>query len=469
MADGGSMLASETIAARLDRLPVARFHIELLVIAAASLLFDALDGLVITLVLTHLRTIWHVSVATIGIVTAIAFGGYLLGAAASGFVADRIGRKKTILATLILYSLFSASRGFANDVPTLAALNFITFIFIGAESCIVPPYLAEFWPARVRGKLNGATTAFFGLGIALAPIWALLIIPNLGWRWAFFLTLPFAMAGGLMRVRLPESPRWLSAVGRKEDAEIVVAKIEETVRRQSARPLPPVANVRVLERAQGHVRIRARDILSSEYRGITVMLWAAWFAEFAILYMFQTFVPTILAAEGFVIVRSFVYLAVIYGALIPGYVIGGQTTEWLDRKYALLLAFFGMALFGTLFGVSTQSWQFLLFGGATTFFTALGSTSIYTYTPELYPTEIRVTGMGIASAWGRVGAITALLLFGLLYKSYGKPLLFIISDVLLVVGALFVAVLGPPTRGRGLELTSQGVDLPQTLALGSDS
>jgi putative MFS transporter len=389
---------SDDIGARLDRLPLSRFHFVLLVIAATSLLFDGLDGVVMTFVLTNLRTVWQIDVATIGVVSAIGFGGYLVGAAASGFVADRIGRKKTVLLTLVCYSLFSGARGFAGGVGSLAALHFLTFIFIGAESATVPPYLAEFWPARMRGKMNGVAMSFFGIGIALSPLWALLIIPRLGWRWALFLTAPFALVAGLMRSRLPESPRWLARVGRTEEADRVVAGIEAQVERDTHRALPAVMVRPPESQASARVVLGPKDLLASAYRSTTLMLWTAWFAEFGIFYLFQTFVPTILAGEGYAIVKSFGYSVVILGGTIPAYVLGGQIAEWIDRKFAILLAFAAAAVFGTLFGVSTQPWAFMVFGGLTSFALALGSVAVYTYTPELYPTEVRVTGTGIASA-----------------------------------------------------------------------
>ncbi len=446
---------SDDIGARLDRLPVSRFHFVLLGIAAASLLFDGLDGVVMTYVLSNLRVVWRIGVATIGVVSAIGFGGYLVGAAASGFVADRIGRKKTVLLTLVFYSLFSGARGFATGVESLAALHFLTFIFIGAESATVPPYLAEFWPARVRGKMNGVVMSFFGMGIALSPLWALLIIPRFGWQWAFFLTAPFALVAGLMRSRLPESPRWLARVGRVQEADAVVAKIEVQAERETGRPLPApdVRSSGVM--ATPRVVIGPKDLLGAAYRRTTLMIWVAWFAEFSIFYLYQTFVPTIMAGEGYAIVKSFAYSLVILGAAIPAFVLGGQIAEWIDRKYAVLFSFGAAALCGTLFGLSTQPWAFMLFGGCTSFALALGSTAVYTYTPELYPTEVRVTGMGIASAWGRVGAITALLTFGFLFKTQGKSLIFVMSDSILIAGAIVVVVFGPPTRGRRLEDTSR--------------
>jgi MFS family permease len=113
------------IVARLDRLPVSRFHFVLLVVGAASLFFDTLDGLVMTFVLSNLRTVWTIDVAIIGMVSATGFAGYLVGAAACGFIADRIGRRTTILLTLVLYSLVlrSARPGGQRGDPGSAALS----------------------------------------------------------------------------------------------------------------------------------------------------------------------------------------------------------------------------------------------------------------------------------------------------------------------------------------------------------
>jgi len=165
---------------------VSRFHAKILIVAALSLLFDTLDTAMTGFVLASLRSVWHFDAKTIGVVSAIGLSGYLVGSAICGFVADRIGRKKTILFTLILYSIFSASRGLSKTLSLFALLNFFTWFFVGAESSTVPPYLAELWPSRIRGKLVGWMMAFFGAGIALSSLWALLTIPTLGWRWALF-------------------------------------------------------------------------------------------------------------------------------------------------------------------------------------------------------------------------------------------------------------------------------------------
>ena len=437
---------------RLDRLPTSWFHTKILLVAALSLLFDTLDTAVTGFVLASLRTAWHFDAKTIGVVSAIGLSGYLVGSAICGFVADHIGRKKTILFTLILYSIFSAGRGFCNTIGVFAFLNFFTWFFVGAESSTVPPYLAELWPARTRGKLVGWMMGFFGAGIAMSAVWSLMIIPTLGWRWTLFLTAPFALVGGVMRWVLPESPRWLIRAGRPSDAENVLMRIEHEVEKSNSRPLPAVVPGRSVQEPSTS-RVDPRDLLGKSYRRITLMLWAAWFAEYGVLYTYQIFLPTILAAEGRSIVKSFGYSVVIYSSVIPGYVLGGYVVEWLDRKYTILISFVSIAAFGTLFGHSQSPVQIMTFAGLTVFFLSLGSTAIYTYTPELHPTEIRATAMGIASAWGRVGAVTMLLVFGHFFATMGKSLLFLLIDPVLIVAVIVVMWLGPSTRGQPLRET----------------
>ena len=437
---------------RLDRLPASWFHAKILIVAALSLLFDTLDTAVTGFVLASLRTTWHFDAKTIGVVSAVGLSGYLVGSAICGFVADHIGRKKTILFTLILYSIFSAWRGLSNTIGVFAFLNFFTWFFVGAESSTVPPYLAELWPAGTRGKLVGWMMAFFGAGIALSPVWALLIIPTLGWRWTLFLTAPFALIGGVMRWVLPESPRWLIRAGRSSDAETVLLRIEAEVSKPTGQLLAPIIPGRSGEEVSTR-RADPRELLGPAYRSITLMLWAAWFAEYGVLYTYQIFLPTILAAEGRSIVKSFGYSVVIYSSVMPGYVLGGYVVEWLDRKYTILISFVAIAAFGTLFGHSQSPAHIMTFAGSTVFFLSVGSTAIYTYTPELHPTEIRATAMGIASAWGRVGAVTMLLVFGRFFATLGQSLLFLLIDPVLIIAAIVVLCFGPSTRGKSLQET----------------
>ncbi len=206
--------------------------------------------------------------------------------------------------------------------------------------------------------------------------------------------------------------------------------------------------------------------MSPRYRRVTCMLWTAWFAQYGVMYAFETFIPTILSSEGYSMVKSFEFSIVIYSGMIPAFILAGRAVEWLDRKWTILLGFSATAVFTTLFSLASTPAEFMLFGAVATSSFAFGGTAIYTYTPELYPTEVRATGMGIASAWGRAGAVALLLIFGMFFTTVGKSLLLFISDSVLLVGFIMVAWLGPPTRGRRLEDTSQGTAVNQEQGAG---
>jgi putative MFS transporter len=149
------------------------------------------------------------------------------------------------------------------------------------------------------------------------------------------------------------------------------------------------------------------------------MLWVAWFAEFGVLYTYQIFLPTILSAEGHSIVKSFSYSVVIYSSVVPGYIVGGYVSEWLDRKYAIFMSFVSVAAFGTLFAHAQKPVQIMAFAGLTVFFLSIGSTAIYIAT-------------------------------------LGKSLFFLVIDPVLICAAIVVVCFGPSTRGRPLQETQLG-------------
>lgn len=443
--------------ARLDRLPPSRFHVTVLIVAALSLFFDTLDTVVTGFAFAAFRTEWNLGASALGINAAIGLGGYLVGSLCVGFAADRWGRKAVMTWSLALYSLFSASRALSPGIEVFMVLNFFTWLFVGVESCVVPPYLAELWPSRLRGRFNGWMMGFFALGIALSPVWALIFLPTVGWRWTLALTAPFALLIGAMRRVLPESPRWLLSQGRADEAEAVVADIERRVARTTGGTLPPVKPVTAPLPAR---KVQPREIVARGMLPLTLMLWLVWFTEYGVLYAFQSVLPTLLALDGFSIVRSTQFSVVIFSGFIPGYVLAGYFLDLVGRKVWLMLCFAGIGVSGTLFGLADTGGGIMACAWFTAFFLGSGSTSIYTYTPELYPTEIRTTAMGLASAMGRAGGILLLLVFGIFSLLQGRLALFVVSDGLLLASIAAVAFLGPSTKGRTLEETSAHAEEP---------
>ncbi len=440
---------TENLVARLDRLPASRFHAMVLLVAGLSLFFDTLDTVVTGFAFAAFRVQWRLGGLALGVTSAIGLAGYLVGSVVVGFAADRWGRKTVMMASLVLYSAFSAARALSPGIEVFAALNFLTWLFVGMESCVVPPYLAELWPSRLRGRFNGAMMGFFAVGIALSPVWALVFLPTVGWRWTLALTAPVALLVGSMRFVLPESPRWLLTRGRAAEAEAVLISIEAKVSR--ARGLPPVMPAAP---APPSVTARRADIISPVLLPLTVMLWLVWFTEYGVLYTFQSVLPGLLAMEGFTLVRSTQFSVVIFSGFVPGYILSGFLLDLVDRKVWLVASFIGIGVSGTLFGFSNTPFEIMACAWFTAFFLGNGSTCIYTYTPELYPTAIRTTAMGMASAWGRAGGILLLLSFGIFQILQGRLALFVVSDGLLFASVVAVLLLGPRTKGRTLEASS---------------
>ncbi|MCK1391072.1 MFS transporter [Bradyrhizobium sp. 1] len=450
-------ITAQGLVARIDRLPPSRFHFQVLIVAGLSLFFDTLDTAVTGFAFAAFRTEWNLGPLALGVTSAIGLSGYLLGSVLVGFVADRFGRKAVMTWSLGLYSLFSASRALSGGIEVFCLLNFFTWIFVGMESCVVPPYLAELWPSRLRGRFNGWMMSFFAIGIALSPVWALLLIPTVGWRWTLALTFPFALLIGLMRTFLPESPRWLVSQGRTEEAERIVASIEAHVTRSNGGVLPPIVPIAAPIATRP---VSRREIIAPAILPVTIMLWLVWFTEYGVLYTFQSVLPTLLAMDGFSIVRSTQFTVVIFSGFIPGYIGAGYFLDLVGRKYWLMICFAGIGISSTLFGLANTPMTIMACAWFTAFFLGNGSTCIYTYTPELYPTEIRTTAMGMASAWGRVGGILLLLAFGIFAVLHGRLALFLVSDGLLIASIIVVALVGPNTKGKTLEATSAARDVP---------
>ena len=184
---------------------------------------------------------------------------------------------------------------------------------------------------------------------------------------------------------------------------------------------------------------------------ITAMTWVMWVSITFSYYAFFTWIPSLLVASGMTITRSFGYSIAIYLAQIPGYFSAAWMNEKIGRQatiasYMILggVSAIGLAVAGTDNTV-------MLAGICLSFFMNGTYAGVYAYTPELFPTEVRATGMGTASSIGRIGAIVSPVLVGWLYPHFGFAGVFGTTTAVLAVGALAVIFMGINTRNRSLE------------------
>jgi putative MFS transporter len=326
---------------------------------------------------------------------------------------------------------------------------------IGAESAIIAPFLSEFVQSKFRGHFIGSLAGFFSFGFVFAALLGYFVVPSSseGWRIVQIIAaLPIVMLLWWRR-SLPESPRWLMQRGRSAEAEQIVAKMEASFIRQG-QSLPPFESVQIPAlgaRRAGTFFQNLAALWGPGMQRTTLMVWILWISITFSYYGFFTWIPTLLVKEGMTITKSFGYSIIIYLAQIPGYYSAAFISEKFDRKWTIVLYMLLGGVSAYFLSGARSDNLITLFGFCLSFFMNGTYAGIYAYTPELYPTAFRTTGMGVASSFGRIGGLCAPLIIGFTYAQIGFGGVFTITTIVLVTGALVVAILGMSTAGKSLE------------------
>jgi len=444
------------LSARIERLPFSGFHRRLLMMGGLGYTFDAMDAAVIAFVLPVLRTDWGLSSVQIGVLASANFIGFFFGALAAGACGDLIGRRKVMMSALAIYCVASLFSGMVNDWTLFLALRIVAGFGAGAESAIIAPYLSEFVARRYRGTFTGALAGFFSFGFVAAALLGYFIVPVHadGWRIVIFITaLPVVLLLWWRRA-LPESPRWLESQGRQGEAEAIVDAMEaDHVQGGHALPALNAQDVAAPppSTSGGKLLKNYATLVSSKLIRISSMTWLMWLSITFSYYSFFTWIPSLLIQNGMTITKSFGYSLVIYIAQIPGYFSAAWLNERIGRQATIVsyMLLGGASALGLAF--THTDGQIMLAGVLLSFFMNGTYAGVYAYTPEVFPTQVRATGSGLASAIGRIGGITAPILVGFVYPTLGFAGVFGMTTGVLLLGAAAVTFMGIPTRGRSLE------------------
>ncbi len=446
---------SVSVAARLDRLPLSKFHYKLLAINGCAWAFDAFDVGLVTFIATALIQAWHLSSAQVGILLSSGLFGMMVGAFLSGPAADRFGRKAVFQWTMLVFSLASLACALAWDFTSLICFRFLVGVGLGGETPVVTALMGEFIPARDRGKVQGLINTFWAVGWLSAAALAYFIIPGIqdGWRWAFVAGALPALYIWVIRRNLPESPRWLALQGRDQEAAAIVDSIEAEVAKTN--PIPP-ATAEIMATVPAAQQASLGTLFSPAYWRITVMLWALWFLGMFGYYGLFAWLPSLLVKAGHSMVKSFLYVVIMQLAYIPNQILCAYGMDKYGRKRLLtanlLLAGAATVLFGWALGYGALAIsQVVLLGVLTSFFVSGIWGITYTYTPELYPTGVRVTGTSMAATCSRLGSMLAPLVIGYALNFVGVAGAIAIVAGAFVLAGIIVAALGQETRGRSLQ------------------
>ena len=442
------------VSARIERLPFTRFHWHLLLMGGLGYSFDGLDAAVVAFVLPVLRVSWSLSSIQVGFLGSATYVGFFFGALLAGLIGDAIGRKAVMMWALVLYCAASVACAFTQDWPVFLACRVVAGAGTGAESAIIAPFLTEFVAGRYRGKFTGSLAGFFSFGFVSAALLGYFVVPRHpdAWRWVMVLTATPILMLLWWRRALPESPRWLVSVGRSAEADAILKRIEDDARREG-HTLGPIADavLPAVAGSRGSFFGKLALLWAPGLRRITAMAWLMWLSITFSYYAFFTWIPSLLVESGMTITRSFGYSIAIYLAQIPGYFSAAYMNERIGRQatIASYMVLGGMSAIALALSHSDNT--VMVAGICLSFFMNGTYAGVYAYTPEIFPTEIRATGMGTASSIGRLGAIASPLLVGWLYPHFGFAGVFGTTTVVLLIGALAVVVMGVKTRNRSLE------------------
>ncbi|WP_158903613.1 MFS transporter [Burkholderia sp. L27(2015)] len=438
----------ELIAARVDRLPVSRFHRRLLLLISLPFFFDISDIFTFSYAAPALVKEWGLTISQIAMLTSAGFFGMFLGATFGGMLSDRIGRKRALIIFVTAYSVFSLANALAPGIPTLFVTRVLTGVGISSATAVVMAYIAEMFPAKTRGTWQGWALVIALAGIPITSWVARLVVPSGpdGWRWIF-------VWGALGIVFLafikhfPESPRWYARQGRMVEADETLKKIEAEVLRSVGHLPEPVMVAHPTE-----IRASWTAMFNGTYRKRTMTLWAIWMFQTLGFYGFQAWVPTLLVAHGITIVHSLTYITLINIGAVPGALIATFLSDRLERKYTIAGTAAVIAVFGLLYGLSFQPVLIVTFGFLVGMLIQTFAALCYAYTPEQYPTDIRNTGTGFAYGVGRLANVANSFIVAGIFLNFGYVWVFVYIAGAWVATAVVTLAFGAKTTGQRLEV-----------------
>jgi MFS transporter, AAHS family, benzoate transport protein len=396
----------------LDSISFNRFHALVLFLCGFVLIFDGYDSQIIAYIMPQVIKEWELTPVVAGSIASYGFAGLMAGAAGFGMLADKIGRKGGLMLALSWFCCFSGAAAFATNFKIFCILRFLAGIGMGGAMPIVIALTSEFSPARIRAKCVTAMFAGFTIGWALAGAVAMIVIPVWGWRTALFMGfLPILFLPVLLKW-CPESVRFLAGKNRMDAAVNIMRRVEVSAGES------PVAwkkeHFAFGAGGAGSTKGKFMDIFRGGLATMTLLLWFTYFFNLLVTYGLSTWLPTLLVKQGFSIVKSYSYGFVqAIGASVGGFACGALMDKF-GRKTGLFICYFlgGFAVWA--FGSVTNTASLYIIGGCAGMLIIGAMTGMQVVSGETYPTHIRTTGAGWVMTIGRIGAILAGVLGGVL-------------------------------------------------------
>lgn len=459
------------IPARLDRLPWSRFHT--LVVVALGVTW-ILDGLEVTLAgsisgaLKESPTLRFTN-TEVGMAGAAYIAGAVLGALFFGWLTDRLGRKKLFTITVLVYLTATAATAFSWNLASFLLFRFVTGMGIGGEYTAINSTIQELVPARVRGWTDLVINGSFWVGAAIGAMGAIILLdariidPEIGWRLAFFIGAALGLVILILRMWIPESPRWLMSHGRPERANAIVAGIES----QSGVTYSASENLPTMR-----LKPRAVTPLSEVFNSLFVvhrqraLVGLALMVSQAFFYNAIFFTYALILTDFYQVPSGMVgwfILPFAAGNFLGPLLIGRLFDTWGRRPMiAATYALSGLllAVTGYLFSQDmVTATQLTLCWSVVFFFASAAASSAYLTVSETFPLEMRALAIAVFYAIGTgAGGIAGPWLFGILIDTGSRASVFggyLFGAVLMLAAALVAALYAVKAERRTLETVTR--------------
>jgi MFS transporter, putative metabolite:H+ symporter len=434
--------------ARLDRLPISRFHYRIFWLVGAGMFFDGYDLYVAGGVLAStLQTKFSTLPQNLQFLS-LTFVGMTLGSLITGFVGDKFGRRFTYQINLLIFGLASIAAAFAQDMPQLIVCRFVQGLGLGAEIVVGYSTLTEFVPPRTRGRWLSMMAFITVAGFPMTALLGYLIIPSFGWRPMFVIAGIGSLIVWYLRKNLPESPRWLEAQGRTGEAEALMQTIEAEVT-GGGKALPPVAAPVPVP------QVAATDLMKPPLlQRLIVGCWVLITIN-TLIFGFVIFLPQFFLRQGLTITNSLAYTVVLSAASLVGCALGAYASDAVGRRVSIIGASIVTVVSGYIyarFNAASDPAIVLAIGSILIVAIYVQTALLFgVYTPELFPTEIRLRANGICNTFGRGATVVSPFIVGALMTSSGLPGVVWLMIGLVVVQIVVVWAWGVEPRNRGLE------------------
>ncbi|GGK44665.1 MFS transporter [Micrococcus flavus] len=422
-------------------------------IGGLGFMFDAWDVTLNGVMIPLLTEEWGLSRADAAWIGTANLIGMAVGAFVWGTIADRIGRKAAFTWTLLIFSVFTLAGALTDSLLWFAVFRFLAGIGLGGTIPVDYALVGEFTPKRLRGRVLTAMDGWWPIGAALCGVVSAWLVGTWGdWRLPLLAMVLPALLVFLVRLGIPESPLYLMSRGREVDARRVIDGMVERTGAERRDYVMPAVEPR---------RSGAGSALTSQLAAvwrfsprITAAAWLLFVAIMLIYYIALQWLPTFLIEAGFEQSRAFITTSGMAAAGLVGVVVSAVLVEVTGRRWLLgvsaVVAASLLVWLASVLGVPGAALPLVLAYG---FVVQIAIPVLYTYVSELYPTTLRASGFGWASAASRVGAGLGPLFFvGTLVPALGLPGAFAVTAVLVLLAVAVMFAWAPETRGRALEV-----------------